>query len=67
MTVLQLSVILQEPPGSIPKKGDFSCPGNEFIHIYLSFMLFMCFFHCLEWKRILHWYGNADTGLFEYK
>ncbi len=32
---------------------------------YFSFMLFMCCFCCLEQKRILHWYKNADTALFE--
>ncbi len=25
----------------------------------------MCIFCSLEWKRILHWYGNADRALFK--
>ncbi len=33
-----------------PSLGDVSCPTSEFIYIYFSFMLFMCFFPCLEWK-----------------
>jgi hypothetical protein len=48
------------------KYGDVSCPSNEFIYIYLSFVLFMCFLPCLEQKRILHGYGNADMALYEF-
>jgi hypothetical protein len=33
------------------QKGDVSCPTSKFIYIYLSFTLFMCFFHCLEQKH----------------
>jgi hypothetical protein len=33
---------------------------------YFSFTLFMCFFHCLEQKSILHRYGNADTALYGF-
>jgi hypothetical protein len=30
--------------------GDVSCPASEFIYIYFSFTLFVCFFPCLEWE-----------------
>ncbi len=39
--------------GSFPfycEEGDVSCPASEFIYIYFSFMLFMCFFPCLKQK-----------------
>jgi hypothetical protein len=45
--------------------GVVSCPAFEFIYICFSFTLFVCFFHCIEWKCILHWYGNANMALFE--
>jgi hypothetical protein len=33
---------------------------------YFSFTMFMCFFHCLERKHILHRYRNADMSLDEF-
>jgi hypothetical protein len=39
-----------DPSASNTRKGDVSCPPSEFVYIYFIFMLFMCFFHCLEQK-----------------
>jgi hypothetical protein len=62
--------VQQIAPQILPKnpcdRMGLSCPSNEFIYIYLIFLLFMCFLHCLKQKRILHRCGNADTPLFEY-
>ncbi len=33
---------------------------------YFNFLLILCFFCCLEWKHILHRYGNSNTAVFKY-